>query len=258
MIRAISLKSKSAGGAGGMTIEELAQRSGVTTRNIRAYQTKGLLPPPEVRPGGRTGFYQASHLARLRLIANLQDSGHSLAGVASLLSAWEAGHTLEQMLGLGEVVESTRPRGIEFVSREQLAERLPKALGTRRVIAALLHAGVLQRHERGYKIRHPEALAFASEIVRAGIPVPVLLDDLPRITAGLSVIAERLVAHYRHYVADPYFDAGLPMAQLPQMQTQLKMLHGLAQGFLTSMMSEALDREIEALTRRLLMEKTAG
>ena len=36
-----------------LTIDELAQRTGLTTRNIRAYQSRGLLPPPEVRV--RTG-----------------------------------------------------------------------------------------------------------------------------------------------------------------------------------------------------------
>ena len=29
-----------------MTIRELAERTGMTVRNIRAHQTRGLLPPP--------------------------------------------------------------------------------------------------------------------------------------------------------------------------------------------------------------------
>jgi len=37
---------------GKMTIGELARRTGMTIRNIRAHQTRGLLPPPEVQ--GRT------------------------------------------------------------------------------------------------------------------------------------------------------------------------------------------------------------
>ena len=34
---------------GEMTIRELAERTGMTVRNIRAHQTRGLLPPPVVR-----------------------------------------------------------------------------------------------------------------------------------------------------------------------------------------------------------------
>ena len=36
-----------------MTIDELARATGMTVRNIRAHQSRGLLPPPEVR--ARTG-----------------------------------------------------------------------------------------------------------------------------------------------------------------------------------------------------------
>src|SRR3978361_155636 len=51
---------------GDLTIDELAQRTGMTVRNIRAHQSRGLLPPPEVR--GRTGYYGQAHLARVELI----------------------------------------------------------------------------------------------------------------------------------------------------------------------------------------------
>ena len=34
--------------AASMTIDELARRSGMTVRNIRAHQSRGLVPPPEV------------------------------------------------------------------------------------------------------------------------------------------------------------------------------------------------------------------
>ena len=46
-----------------LTIDELARRTGMTVRNIRAHQSRGLLPPPEVR--GRTGFYGAEPDASL-------------------------------------------------------------------------------------------------------------------------------------------------------------------------------------------------
>ena len=36
-----------------MTIDELARRAGTTTRNVRSYQTRGILPPP--RMVGRVG-----------------------------------------------------------------------------------------------------------------------------------------------------------------------------------------------------------
>ena len=51
----------------------------MTVRNIRAYQSRGLLPPPELR--GRTGYYGAEHVARIELIRELQSEGFNLEAI---------------------------------------------------------------------------------------------------------------------------------------------------------------------------------
>jgi DNA-binding transcriptional MerR regulator len=55
------------------TIDELADAAGMTPRNVRAYRTKGLLPPP-IREG-RASSYRATHLQRLKHIRELRDAG---------------------------------------------------------------------------------------------------------------------------------------------------------------------------------------
>ncbi len=65
-----------------LTIDRLAQATGVTVRNIRAYQARGLLPPPEVR--ARTGYYGPEHRARLELIKDLQGDGLKLDTIKRL------------------------------------------------------------------------------------------------------------------------------------------------------------------------------
>ncbi len=82
-----------------LTVDELAREGGTTTRQVRALQTQGLLPHPDLV--GRTGFYDTAHLDRLRAILRLQADGFSLASLATLLRAWESGRTLSQVLGLG-------------------------------------------------------------------------------------------------------------------------------------------------------------
>jgi DNA-binding transcriptional MerR regulator len=67
-----------------LTIEELAAASGMTVRNIRAHQARGLVAPPEVRM--RVGYYGPEHIAALRLIRELQDDGFNLAAIKQLLS----------------------------------------------------------------------------------------------------------------------------------------------------------------------------
>ena len=81
-----------------LTVDELARAAGTTTRQVRALQTRGLLPHPELV--GRTGYYGADHLDRLRAILRLQAGGFSLAALETLMQAWGARMTLEEVLGL--------------------------------------------------------------------------------------------------------------------------------------------------------------
>src|SRR5712671_5204118 len=67
----------------GLTIEQLAAKSGMTVRNIRSHRARGLLPAPEVRD--RVGYYGPQHLTRLRMIQELQAEGFNLKGIERLL-----------------------------------------------------------------------------------------------------------------------------------------------------------------------------
>src|SRR3954471_12960206 len=82
----------------GLTIEELAQRAATKTSTIRLYQSRGLLPPPRVP--GRVGYYADAPLARLRVIARLQERGYSLSAIKELLDGWSHGTSLSDLLGL--------------------------------------------------------------------------------------------------------------------------------------------------------------
>ena len=81
-----------------MRIDEAARAVGLSTRNVRAYQSLGLVPAPRLE--GRVGRYAASHLARLRAVRRLHDQGFSLAGIRVLLDAYERGESLGGVLGL--------------------------------------------------------------------------------------------------------------------------------------------------------------
>src|ERR1700722_17804171 len=79
-----------------LTVEQLAAEVGMSVRNIRNHHTRGLLPPPEVR--ARIGYYNAEHVARLRLILDLQADGFNLAAIERLLSG--SNGLAERLLGL--------------------------------------------------------------------------------------------------------------------------------------------------------------
>jgi DNA-binding transcriptional MerR regulator len=81
-----------------LTIDQLAAATGTTTRRIRALQTLGLVPGPELR--GRTGLYGPAHRTRLEAILRLQQEGFSLESLRILFDALDAGGTLASVLGV--------------------------------------------------------------------------------------------------------------------------------------------------------------
>jgi DNA-binding transcriptional MerR regulator len=69
--------------ADSLTIIELADRVGMTARNIRAYQSRGLVFSPRIE--GRVARYGGEHVVRLELIGALQQEGFTLAAIKRLL-----------------------------------------------------------------------------------------------------------------------------------------------------------------------------
>src|SRR3954449_1989632 len=104
-----------------MTIDALAQRTGMTVRNIRAHQSRGLLQPPEIE--GRTGYYGPEHVARIELIADMEAYGFNLASIKKLLADTEGSE--REMLGFKRALmapwENEEP---EFVTAKELSARL--------------------------------------------------------------------------------------------------------------------------------------
>jgi DNA-binding transcriptional MerR regulator len=104
-----------------LTIDQLAQTAGLTVRNVRSYQSRGLIPPPEVQ--GRVGYYGAEHMARLALIREMQAQGFNLAAIAHLLE--QAAGASEQVLGFTRSLmtpfETETP---EILRQADLLERL--------------------------------------------------------------------------------------------------------------------------------------
>src|ERR1700728_3275016 len=113
-------EQRAAQSASDLTVEQLAAEVGMSVRNIRNHHTRGLLPPPEVR--ARVGYYNAEHVARLRLILDLQADGFNLASIERLLSGSDG--LAERLLGLRKAVttpfEAEQP---ELVTAAELVER---------------------------------------------------------------------------------------------------------------------------------------
>src|SRR3954469_25666414 len=68
-----------------LTVAELAERVGMTVRNLREWKTLGLLPPAEMR--GRVGYYAPEVAERGTRIKKLRSEGFTLELIARMLDA---------------------------------------------------------------------------------------------------------------------------------------------------------------------------
>lgn len=73
-----------------MRIGELAARAGTTTRTLRYYEARGLLPARRDGNGHRT--YDEDDLRLLRQIRTLQDFGFDLEETRPFVECLRAGH----------------------------------------------------------------------------------------------------------------------------------------------------------------------
>src|SRR5436189_5612042 len=103
-----------------LTVEQLAYETGMSVRNIRNHQSRGLLPPPEVR--ARVGYYGPEHVARLRLIQEMQGEGFKLSAISRLIG--EHGADADRFVGLRQAVTSPfATEAPEVYSRAELVEK---------------------------------------------------------------------------------------------------------------------------------------
>jgi len=239
---------------GWMTIEELSFRSGVTTRNIRAYQSRGLLAQPVSHPGSRASFYTAAHLARLRLVDRLQARGFSLAGIGDLLRAWGAGRSLEEVLGIeGEIADREEQDSV-LISAADLRQRIAGQTEPAKTIAKLGALGLVERHADGYRIRLPKVFDLGVDAAQAGIPLDALLEEFVRLQDDLHRVALRFVALFTSHVLGPYLEAGMPPGRLPVIVEQAKRLRSLAVEATLPLMRQAIADEIDSVSHKTVPE----
>ncbi len=161
-----------------MTVEQLAYETGMSVRNIRNHQSRGLLPPPEVR--ARTGYYGPDHVARLRLIQEMQAEGFKLSAISRLIG--EHGADADRFVGLRQAV--TAPfddEAPEVLTREELNERFggddPKVLAKALKLGLLVDLG-----DERYEAPSPTLLRAAEEVLGMGIPLAAALATIEKLS----------------------------------------------------------------------------
>ena len=227
-----------------MRIDELAAEAGTTVRNVRAYQERGLLPPP--RRHGRVGYYGAAHLARLRLIGTLLQRGYSIANIGELIGAWQRGQDVAELLGLEEAIGA--PWGDEFpavIHLEELVALYGSAL-SREVAAEAERLDLLVRHGDAFLARSPGLLRAGAELVRAGVPIDVVLQQAAALRAAMEQVAASFVDLVATHLFDPLGDRP-PASEVPRLADTVQRLRPLARQVVDAELARAMERRVQAM-----------
>jgi DNA-binding transcriptional MerR regulator len=237
-----------------LTIEQLAAESGMTVRNIRAHQARGLLAPPEVRL--RVGYYGPEHVAQLKLIRGLQEDGFNLAGIKRLLDDSDGtAQRLERFRqALTEQASAERPQTLtvaELGRRFRVdSEQAPRVLERAERLGVLVRAGPDR-----YQAPSPSLLSVAEKVVQRGVSLDGALAVFEEIERNCDAVSASFVRLFMREVWEPFQRAGMPVDRWSEIEESIDRLRPLATEALLAIFGQRMSAQIEsafgALTQQL-------
>jgi DNA-binding transcriptional MerR regulator len=238
--------------AGGVTydgrmklrIDELAARAGTTSRNIRAHQARGLLPPPELE--GRTGYYNEEHLQRLEMIDELQQRGYSLAGIAEMLDTWSQGGDLGHLIGFGRLITAPlSDEQTERVALDDILARFPEAATDDALVERAVELDLIRLQDDGHVlVPSPLLLRAGEELVRAGVPLAAILELVAAVRVDVADIADRFVGLANEHIVPSVTDDPEEV-DLGDTLESLKRLRPIALEVVRPFLAQELQRSIQ-------------
>jgi DNA-binding transcriptional MerR regulator len=237
-----------------LTIEQLSAESGMTVRNIRSHRARGLLPAPEVRD--RVGYYGPQHVARLRLIQELQSEGFNLKGIERLLeqSPGPAEQFLSFKRALGASFETEEPQAF---TREELAKRFgdddDEALKQGIASGALVPLG-----DDRFEARVPSLLDAAEGVLAQGVPLNHALAVLSKVQDRCRSVAREFVRLFLEDVWKPFEQDGYPEERWPEVRAALDQLRPLSSQALMGIYQMTMADEVDAAFGKQLERLSRG
>lgn len=226
-----------------MTIDQLAQRVAMSSRNIREWQRQGLLPPPTRR--GRIGIYCADHVARIERVQKLHSEGFPLDLIRRMIDS-DAGHEADIRALAGEVLTPFAGSGPATISRAELDDRLGAD--------AASHLGrlglVVDTDANPVTVHDAEALDLIEKILRVGIPLAALVDGLIEVRAHHRAIAEAMLRSYAEKVWQPFVASNFASPDWSSLAENLGQARPSAIALLAHLQATALDDVAAAFVLR--------
>ncbi|MDQ2676475.1 MAG: MerR family transcriptional regulator [Actinomycetota bacterium] len=226
-----------------LTVEQLAAESGMSVRNIRAHQARGLLPAPEVRH--RVGYYGPGHVKRLQLIAQLQADGFNLKGIERLLEG-ASGEASDAIMSFRRAVtepfESEQP---QIFTLSELRERFgddATPLLLRRAIKLELVSPV---GPASFEVASPRLLEIAAGMIEQGVSAEALLDVVDVMKRSSGYVAEAFAQLFVASIWKPFEERGRPEEEWPEVVDAIQRMRPVATQALEAMFQMTMTKTVE-------------
>ncbi len=196
-------------------IDDLARKAGTTTRNVRGYQDRGLLPRPVRR--GRIAVYSDVHLERLRVINILLRRGFTTQHIADFFTGIARGDDLAEVLGVEDIVtkpwSSAHTATLSAVELDELLHSAEPHHLARLAEFGLIAAVDEEASPPQFRVLDTETVEAYSRLVKLGVPLDGILDVHGRVAGQSAAVAQTLISAGRAIIADQHFDGWIPQTE---------------------------------------------
>jgi DNA-binding transcriptional MerR regulator len=227
-----------------MTLDELARRVDMTGRNIREWQTNGLLPPPRRR--GRIGIYTDDHVSRILRIKSLRAQGFPLDIIRRILD--QSGDSAPDVRRLASaMLDPVNPTASMEMKRADLANQF----GTD-AEAHLSACGLVEIvDDELLVITDTSTFDYVEKLTAIGMPLEKVTRALVRMAEHHAASTQPLVELYREEIWGPFLESGLPIDEWPVIAEKSIELRSLGIG----LGMQAFRRAIDEVAGRLVTEE---
>jgi DNA-binding transcriptional MerR regulator len=239
-----------------MTVDELARRAGMTVRNVRAHQSRGLLQPPQVR--GRTGYYGPDHLARLEFIKELQAEGFNLESIRRILENAPEASPQEALDFTRALTAPFSEERSEIVSVDELAEPWGEQ-ATPELRRKVLKLGLMRDLGDGrVEVRTPRLQRASEELAELGVPLEAAIEVIRVLKRHSEAVAKAYADLFVERVWRPFERGERTDSDWSDLRDALERLRPLAaqsllavfQVVMTDTVEETMDRELGRIAKR--------